>query len=85
MFDKKAQRDGTFARSDLTHEHVADSYMCPGGKRLRARNRNFATRRSGVGQDGSIRYRARQQDCAGCHPRQRSTRHDRAQGHPLDP
>ena len=42
------------------HDHDDDSYVCPGGKRLRPRNRNFATARGDVGQDGFICYRARQ-------------------------
>ncbi|MDF2496294.1 MAG: family transposase [Sphingomonas sp.] len=57
----------------IVSRHIADSYLCPGGKRLRPRNRNFAAPRSEVGQDGFIRYRARQQDCAGCDLRQRCT------------
>jgi len=73
VFDKSARRDGTFERSDFTYDHANDSYICPGGKRLRPRNRNFATPRNGVDQDGSIRYRARQQDCTGCDLRQRCT------------
>ena len=73
VFDKSARRDGTFERSAFTYDHRDDSYVCPGGKRLRPRNRNFANPRSDVGQDGFIRYRARQQDCAGCDLRQRCT------------
>jgi len=73
VFDKSARRDGTFERSVFTYDHRDDSYLCPGGKRLRPRNRNFAAPRSEVGQDGFIRYRARQQDCAGCDLRQRCT------------
>ncbi len=73
VFDKSARRDGTFERDAFTYDHDDDSYVCPGGKRLRPRNRNFATVRSDVGQDGFIRYRARQQDCGGCALRQRCT------------
>jgi len=73
VFDKSARRDGTFERAAFTYDHDDDSYVCPGGKRLRPRNRNFANPRSNVGQDGFIRYRARQQDCASCDLRQRCT------------
>ena len=73
VFDKSARRDGTFERSAFTYDPDDDSYVCPGSKRLRPRNRNFANPRSDVGQDGFIRYRARQQDCAGCELRQRCT------------
>ena len=73
VFDKSARRDGTFERSAFTFDAQDDSYVCPGGKRLRPRNRNFAVARSTVDQDGFIRYRARQQDCSGCELRQRCT------------
>ena len=73
VFDKSARRDGTFERDAFTYDHEDDSYVCPGGKRLRPRNRHFATARGDVGQDGFIRYRAQQQDCGGCGLRQRCT------------
>ncbi|MCB8828717.1 transposase, partial [Escherichia coli] len=73
VFDNSARRDGTFERDAFTYDHDDDSYICPGGKRLRPRNRNFATDRGDVGQDGFIRYRARQQDCGGCALRERCT------------
>jgi hypothetical protein len=48
VFDKSARKDGTFERSDFIFDPGDDSYICPGGKRLRPRNRNFTTaRRSG--------------------------------------
>jgi transposase len=73
VFDKSARSDGTFERSAFTYDQEDDSYLCPGGKRLRPRNRNFARPRSNVDQDGFIRYRARQQDCSACALRQRCT------------
>jgi len=73
VFDKSARTDGTFERSAFTYDREDDSYICPGGKRLRPRNRNFTVPRPGVDQDGFIRYRARQQDCDGCALRQRCT------------
>ena len=73
VFDKSARRDGAFERGDFTYDVRDDSYVCPGGKRLRPRNCNFARARSDVDQDGFIRYRARQQDCTGCDLRQRCT------------
>lgn len=73
MFDKSARSDGTFERSAFTFDPDDDSYICPGGKRLRPRNRNFAQPRSLADQDGFIRYRARQQDCIGCELCQRCT------------
>jgi IS5 family transposase len=73
VFDKSARTDGTFERSAFTYDREDDSYVCPGGKRLRPRNRNFARPRSSVDQDGFIRYRARQQDCGNCSLRQSCT------------
>jgi hypothetical protein len=66
VFDKSARTDGTFARSDFTYDHKHDRYTCPGGKELKRSHRNFATPRSGVDQDGFIRYRASKHDCDGC-------------------
>ncbi|MDB5575510.1 MAG: transposase [Bradyrhizobium sp.] len=73
VFDKSSRTDGTFERRAFIFDAEDDSYVCPGGKRLRPRNRNFAVARSTVDQDGFIRYRARQQDCSGCELRQRCT------------
>ncbi len=68
-----ACRDGTFERDAFTSDHDDDGYVCPGGKRVRTRNRNFSTFGNDVGQDGFIRYRARQKDCGGCALRERCT------------
>jgi hypothetical protein len=37
VFDKSALRYGTFERGAFTYDHADDSYVCPGGKRLRPR------------------------------------------------
>ena len=73
VFDKSARRDGSFERADFIYDHQDDSYICAGGNRLRRYNRNFSTPRGGVDKDGSIRYRAREQDCQSCVLRQRCT------------
>ena len=73
VFEKSARDNGTFERSAFTYDHEDDSYICPGGNRMRRSNRNFSTPRSGIDKDGSIRYRARQQDCQACSLRQRCT------------
>ena len=73
MFDKSARTDGTFERSAFTFDARDDCYVCPAGKRLRPRNRNFTVPRSNVDQDGLIRSRARQQDCGACALQQRCT------------
>jgi transposase len=73
VFDKSSRGDGSFERADFIYDHDDDSYICPGGNRLRQSNRTFSTPRTGADKDGSIRYRARQQDCQDCTFRQRCT------------
>ena len=73
VFDKSARSDGSFERADFIYDHDDDSYICPGGNRLRRSNRNFTTPRDHIDKDGLIRYRARQQDCQACTFRQRCT------------
>ena len=63
VFDTSNRDDGSFARADFIFDPEDDSYLCPGGNRLRRSNRNFSKPRTGIDKDGSIRYRARQQDC----------------------
>jgi transposase len=73
VFDKSSRDDGSFERAAFAYDHDDDSYTCPSGNRLRRSNRNFSSPRTGIDKDGSIRYRARQQDCAGCALRQQCT------------
>jgi hypothetical protein len=73
VFDKSARDDGSFERADFICDPGDDSYLCPGGSRLRRSDRNFSKPRIGVDKDGFIRCRARQQDCQGCMHRQRCT------------
>lgn len=73
MFDKSVRNDGSFERADFINDPDDDSYTCPGGNHLRRSNRNFSKPRNGIDKDGSIRYRARKQDCDGCKLRERCT------------
>lgn len=66
MFDRSKRRDRTLEQDSFTFDHQDDSYICPEGKRLRPSHRNFTTERLRVDQDGFIRYRASQHDCAPC-------------------
>ena len=52
VFDKSARSDRTFERSDFPFDAQDDSYLCPGGTRLRPRNRNFSQPRGAVDQAG---------------------------------
>ncbi len=72
VFDKSARGDDTFERSAFAFDHDDDSYICPGGKRLRPSNAT-SKRRPLVNADGFIRYRARKQDCSACGPKARCT------------
>ena len=38
VFDKSARNDGSFERADFVYDHNNDSYICPGGNRLRRSN-----------------------------------------------
>ena len=73
VFDKSARCDDTFERSAFTYDHEGDSYICPGGNRLRPSNRNFSTPRPLANADGFIRYRAREKDCGACGLKERCT------------
>jgi len=73
VFDKSARSDDTFERSDFTFDHDDDSYICPGGNRLRPSNRNFKTPRPRADADRFIRYRASKLDCDACSLKERCT------------
>ncbi len=66
VFDKSERTDGTFSRGDFTYDQEGDAYICPAGKRLRRYRRLFATPRTGVGKDNTVRYRASKRDCGAC-------------------
>lgn len=66
VIDKSQRNDGTFSRDDFTYDHQTDAYTCPGGKQLVQFRRTYKTPRSGVDQDGLMRYRASKKDCDAC-------------------
>ncbi len=66
VFDHASRRTGSFTRSEFRFDHKRDVYVCPGDKDLQLYNRNFAIARSGVHQDGFMRYRAAKRDCDAC-------------------
>jgi transposase len=73
VFDKSARRNGTFERADFTFDHEDDSYICPGGKRLRQRQKTYREPRPFVDEDGMMRYRASKLDCDACRLKPRCT------------
>jgi IS5 family transposase len=66
VFDKSGRRDGTFERADFTYDHETDTYICPGGKELKQFRRAFQTPRTGIDEQGLMRYRASKRDCDAC-------------------
>ena len=58
VFDKSKRRDATFSREDFQYDHEADAYVCPAGKELKQYRRTFKTPRTGVDEQGLMRYRA---------------------------
>ncbi len=58
VWDESKRDDGTFSRTDFTHDAEHDSYTCPGGKTLRT---------TGRGHEGRTLYdRAREPDREAC-------------------
>ncbi len=66
VWDKGDDKPDRFGRSDFTYDAETDRYTCPSGKQLLRSRRNYSQPRSGVPQDGFIRYRASQFDCTTC-------------------
>lgn len=66
VFDKSERQDGTFSRSEFTYDHDRDADVCPAGKLLRQRQRNYRNSRPLADEDGTIRYRASKHDCDAC-------------------
>ena len=73
VFDRSARGDGTFERADFVYDHADDSYICPGGKRLRQRRKVYREPRPFVDENGLMRYRASKLDCDACGLKQRCT------------
>ena len=66
VFDKSARKDGTFSRAEFAYDHDSDTYRCPRGKVLMHYRRAFATPRTDLPPDDTIRYRASKADCDAC-------------------
>ena len=66
VFDKSARKDGTFSRAEFAYDQDSDTYRCPGGKVLMHYRRAFATPRTDLPSDDTIRYRASKADCDAC-------------------
>lgn len=66
VFDKSEGKEGLYGRSDFTWDGDANHYVCPAGKLLQPRRRNFTKQRSGITKANTIIYRASKHDCDAC-------------------
>jgi transposase len=66
VFDHSEGKADTFGRSDFTWNAKADQYICPAGKLLKRRQRNFKDRPTDITKDNTILYRASKFDCDVC-------------------
>ncbi|ANI79222.1 hypothetical protein EP837_02828 [Sphingobium sp. EP60837] len=66
IFDHAGRRTGSYHRTEFRYDHQNDLYVCPGGKELFPRRKNYAIPPPDVDQDGFIRYRASKHDCDAC-------------------
>lgn len=73
VIDKSRRGDGSLGRDDFVYDLREDAYRCPEGKWLRHYRRPFRTKRSGVDEDGMMRYRASKTDCDVCPLKPRCT------------
>ena len=65
-------KERKFERADLVYV-ADDSYICPGGKRLRQRRKVYREPRPFIDENGLMRYRASKLDCDACGLKQRCT------------
>lgn len=66
VIDKSKRRDGSFEKADFVYNHERDAYICPIGLPLRPAQKAYRNRKSPVGADNMIRYRASSYDCKEC-------------------
>ncbi len=63
VWEKSQRGDGTFSRSDFRFDEQSSSYECPAGKQLTTTGRPTS--------EGTVLFRAKNEDCAGCAHKQR--------------
>jgi hypothetical protein len=73
VIDNADRGGGTLSRADFAYDRREAAYRCPEGKWLRPYRRPFRTARSGVDEDGMMRYRASRTDCEVCPLKPRCT------------
>ena len=71
--DKSKGKEGLFGRTDFTWEAGKNRYVCPSGKSLQPRRRNFTKQRTQITKENTILYRASKHDCDVCQFKQQCT------------
>jgi transposase len=66
VWDKSGRDDGTLTSHDFQWDTQAEEYRCPQGYPLRREWRAFKQPRTHITQEGTVKFRARQADCATC-------------------
>lgn len=66
VIDKGERMDGTWSRSDFTWDDENDRYICPEGRDLRRRRRNYSNPERFSTEMRPRRYRASKTDCQSC-------------------
>jgi|SRR5579862_6350134 len=66
VLDKSERTDGTFSSHEFKWNEAAKEYRCPRNKPLRSQWRPFSKPRTHITKAETIKYRARQADCAKC-------------------
>lgn len=66
VWDKTRRKDGTFSAEDFQWNAEKDEYVCPEGKSLRSRRRNYKHQKTVVTKANTIIYRSRGADCKAC-------------------
>lgn len=71
VIDKSERTDGTFSRDDFVYDHRTDAYICPAGKELRQKRRQFQTIRHEPKDTSIAKYGALKAYCEACHLKDR--------------
>lgn len=66
VLEKSKRDDGSFEKTDFVYNHERDAYICPIGLPLYPAKKIYRNRKSPIGADNMIRYRASKYDCQEC-------------------
>lgn len=71
VIDKSKRTDGTFSREDFVYDHKTDAYICPAGRELRQKRRQFQTVRHEPKDTSFAKYGVIKAECVACHLKER--------------